>query len=118
MCSSDLLSIGGLILLGLWLAGRILKQGNPLPWRLGYALTPLAGLNIFLGLTGLTLGMLKAEHISLTGIPELRAGLLLLAYVWSASLLWRMLKQEKVTHWRQLSAWTVIMSSEIGRAHV
>jgi len=104
-------SIGGLILAGLWLAGRILKQENPLPWRLGYALTPLAGLSIFLGLTSLTLGMLKAEHIGVIGVPELRASLLLLAYVWSASLLWRMLKQENVTHWRQLSAWTVIMSS-------
>ncbi len=104
-------SIGGLILVGLWLAGRILKQESPLPWRLGYALTPLAGLSIFLGLTSLTLSMLKAEHISLIGIPEVRASLLLLAYVWSASLLWRLLKQEKTAHWRQLSAWTIIMSS-------
>ena len=105
------LSIGGLILIGLWLAGRILKQENSIPWRLGYALTPLAGLSIFLGLTSLTLSMLKAEHISLIGVAEIRASLLVLAYVWSASLLWRMLKQENVTHGQRLSAWTVIMSS-------
>ncbi len=105
------ISIGGLILAGLWLAGRILKEEDPLPWRLGYALTPLAGLSIFLGLSSLTLGIIKAEHIDLIGIPELRASLLILAYVWSASLLWRLLTQQKIARWRQLTAWAVIMSS-------
>ncbi|NHZ73203.1 MAG: 4Fe-4S binding protein, partial [Nitrospirae bacterium] len=101
----------GLILAALWLAGRILKEDTPLPWRLGYALTPLAGLSIFLGLSSLTLSMLKAEHIELVDIPELRAGLLILAYVWSASLLWRLLIQHKVARWRQLAAFTVITGS-------
>ncbi len=104
-------SIGGLILAGLWLAGRILKEKEALPWRLGYALTPLAGLSIFLGLSSLTLSMIKAEHIELIGIAELRASLLILAYIWSASLLWRLLIKHKIARWRQLAAWTIIMSS-------
>ncbi|HEB86897.1 MAG TPA: 4Fe-4S binding protein [Gammaproteobacteria bacterium] len=105
------LSIGGLILGGLWLAGRILKENSRIPWRLGYALTPLAGLSIFLGLSSLTLGMIKAERIDLIGIPELRASLLILAYVWSAFLLWRLLIQHETARWRQRAAWTIIMSS-------
>jgi len=104
------LGIGGLMLAGLWLAGRILKEEQSIPWRLGYALTPLAGLSIFLGLSSLTLGMLKAEHIPLVGVAELRAGLLALAYVWSAWLFWRLLAQYKVARWQQLSAWTVVMA--------
>jgi polyferredoxin len=105
------LGIGGLILAGLWLAGRILKEAQPIPWRLGYTLTPLAGLCIFLGLSSLTLTMLKAEHIQLVGVAELRAGLLVLACAWSAYLLWRLLMQTKTTRWRQMSAWTVVMAS-------
>ena len=105
------LGIGSLMLVGLWLAGRILKKEQPIPWRLGYALTPLAGLSIFLGLSSLTLGMLKAEHIHLVGVAELRAGLLVLAYAWSAYLLWRLLVQSKAAHWRRLGPWATIMAS-------
>ncbi len=105
------LSIGGLIFSGLWLAGRILKEDQPLPWRLGYALTPLAGLSIFLGLTALTLSMLKAEHINLVGIAEIRVLLLSLAYLWSGFLLWQMLVKSEVARWRQISAWGIIMAS-------
>lgn len=104
-------AIGGLILAGLWLAGRIIKQGEVIPWRLGYALTPLAGLSVFLGLSALTLSMLKAEHITLVGIPQLRVGLLILAYVWSGLLLWRMLRQHEIPRWRQLFAWTGVMAT-------
>ncbi len=104
-------SIGGLIFAGLWLAGRILKEESKIPWHLGYALTPLAGLSIFLGLSGLTLGMLKGEHLELVGIPELRISLLVLAYFWSAYLLWHKLLQSKKTPGQQLGAWSVIMVS-------
>ncbi len=104
-------SIGGLIFTGLWLAGHILKEDSKIPWRLGYALIPLAGLSLFLGLSGLTLGMLKGEHLELIGIPELRISLLVLAYLWSAYLLWHKLLQSKTTHWQKLGAWSVIMTS-------
>ena len=109
--TATVFSIGGLMLAGLWLAGRILKDKNSIPWHLGYALIPLAGFSIFLGLSALTLSMLKAEHIALIGIPELRAALLILAYSWSAYLLWQKLIQAEVTYVRQLGAWFVIMAS-------
>ena len=104
-------TIGIPILGGLWLAGRILKEQNSIPWRLGYALTPLAGLSIFLGLSALTLSMLKAEHITLVGITELRICLLALGYLWSAYLLWRMLIQSKASRRQQLFAGTIIMAA-------
>ena len=105
------LGIGGLILAGLWLAGRILKQESPIPWHLGYALIPLAGLSIFLGLSALTVSMLKAEHINLVGIAELRACLLALAYLWSAYLLRQMIIRYNTTRWRKQVAWVIIMAS-------
>ena len=105
------LGIGGLILAGLWLAGRILKEQRLIHWDLGYALIPLAGLSVFLGLSALTISMLKAEHINLVGIPELRACLLVLAYIWSAHLLWHKITQCKTARWRQFASWTTIMVS-------
>ncbi len=105
------LVIGGLIMAGLWLAGRILKEDSLIPWRFGYALTPLAGLSVFLGLSALTLSMLKAEHITLVGIAELRILLLVMAYVWSGFLLWRMIIKTDIARGRQFAAWTVILAS-------
>ncbi len=105
------LVIGGLIMAGLWLAGRILKEDSAIPWRFGYALTPLAGLSVFLGLSALTLSMLKAEHITLVGIAELRILLLVMAYVWSGFLLWRMIIKTDIARGRQFAAWTVILAS-------
>ena len=107
------LGIGSLLLGGLWLAGRLLRHEARIPWRLGYALTPLAGLSVFLGLSALTLSMLKAEHITLIGIPEIRALLLAAAYLWSASLLWRQLGTGKEDIGRRIGAWAVIMLSAL-----
>jgi len=109
--AASTLSIGGLIFAGMWLAGRMLKEESRIPWRLGYAFTPLAGLSIFLGLTSLTLSMLKAEHIMLFGIAELRASLLLLAYLWSAYLLWNMLLQKPIKFWHRLAVCLTVMAS-------
>jgi len=109
--SAMAISIGGMIFAGLWLAGRILKVDDFIPWRLGYSLTPLAGLSIFLGLSALTISMLKSEYISLVGIAELRVCMLALGYSWSAYLLWQMLKQYNTARWRQFFAWTVIIAS-------
>ncbi len=55
--------------------------------------------------------MLKGEHLELVGIPELRISLLVLAYFWSAYLLWHKLLQSKKTPGQQLGAWSVIMVS-------
>lgn len=52
---------------------------------------PLAGIGIFLGLSMLTLGHLKAERLSLAWIPALRLALLVLGSGFSAWLGWRLL---------------------------
>jgi len=75
---------------GLWLAARVLR--NPVvSWqRLSLALVPLAGVGVFLGLSMLTLGHLKAEGVSLTWVPALRAVLLALGAGFSAWLMVRL----------------------------
>ena len=105
------LAVGGIMLAGLWLAGRCLKAEKIIPWRLGYTFTPLAGLSVFLGLSALTLSMLKAERLELIGIPEIRALLLAAAYLWSGYLLWRMLRQHQANGRRKLLAWSVLMAA-------
>ncbi len=104
-------AIGGLMLLGLWLASRIVKSKEWIIWRLGYALTPLAGISIFMGLTALTLSMLKAEHIVLSGIAEIRITLLLIAALWSGYLLWYKIKTIKTSLAQKSLAWLTIMLS-------
>jgi len=75
---------------GLWLAARVLR--NPaVSWqRLSLALVPLAGVGVFLGLSMLTLGHLKAEGVSLSWVPALRAVLLALGAGFSAWLMVRL----------------------------
>ena len=102
--------ISSVIYAGLAVASRLMHHTGLSPWHLGYALTPLAGLNVFLGLSALTINMLKAEHIILTGITELRLGLLVLAYCWSGYLLWRVLLQNTtIISSRSVAAWTIVM---------
>jgi len=47
----------------------ILKDEQLITWRLGYAPTPLA-ISAFFGLLALTLSLLKAEYITVVGIPK------------------------------------------------
>jgi polyferredoxin len=75
--------VGGFILAMLWVAERVLGQRG-IRWRLAFALIPLGGLNVFLGLSMLTLGQLGAEGISVPWVPWARVGLLALAIGWSA----------------------------------
>ena len=53
------------------------------------ALIPVAGCGVFLGLSSLTVTMLKAEGVALPFIGFLRASLLILAGLWSLWLSWR-----------------------------
>ncbi len=109
--TANTLFIGGSLLFGLWLSGQLLKE-KAIPWHLGYAFTPLAGISLFLGLTALTLSLLKAEHIHLMGIAEIRIALLTLAYLWSGYLLWQKIKlASKVTWVRQLMALATLLIS-------
>ena len=75
---------------GLWGAARVLKDAH-LSWqRLALALVPLAGVGVFLGLSMLTLGHLKAEGVNLAWVPVVRGGLLALGAGFSAYLLLRL----------------------------
>lgn len=57
--------------------------------RLSYALIPLAGLGVFLGLSSLTVTLAKAEGISTVAIPALRALVLTFGTLWSLRLAWQ-----------------------------
>ena len=106
--------IGGSILAGLWLAGRIIQSKTIIPWHLGYSLIPLAGSSVFMGLTALTISMLKAEHITLDWVEPVRISLMLMGYSWMAYLLWQKTAQINTLHWLQrLSAWLVILMGTI-----
>ncbi|NMG73819.1 4Fe-4S binding protein [Aromatoleum diolicum] len=69
--------IGGWISLWLRVAAQLLREPDG-HLRLAYALIPLGGVGVFLGLSGLTVTLLSAEGIVLSTLPELR-GLLLAA---------------------------------------
>lgn len=70
--------LGALLAIGPLLAAAILRDAR-LPWqRLTMALAPLAGISVFLGLSMLTLGHLKAEHLLLDWVSDVRLALLTL----------------------------------------
>jgi len=84
------LSVSTFALLGL--AARLLPgTARAQTWRLSYALIPLAGLGVFLGLSSLTVALAKSEGIGLAFVPAARAIVLALGASWSAWLAWRML---------------------------
>ena len=86
---------GGLTLALLALAVRAAG-----PWRsqrlhhLAQALIPLAGVGVFLGLSTITLTLLRGEGVVLPWVNTLRLVLLLAASAWSLALAWRILR-----HW-------------------
>ena len=59
--------------------------------RLAYALIPLAGLGVFLGLTSVTANLARAEGLSLALVPWARAFVLAFGAAWSVRLAWRQL---------------------------
>jgi polyferredoxin len=81
--------LGALLAIGPLLAAAILRDKR-LPWqRLTMALAPLAGISVFLGLSMLTLTHLKAEHLPLGWVGEVRLALLVLGV---GSALWLSLR--------------------------
>ena len=73
-------ALSALVALSARLAGRW-------SWRrfhhLAQALVPLAGCGVFLGLSALTVSSLRAEHLALRWVDEVRVGLLASAWIWS-----------------------------------
>lgn len=56
--------------------------------RLSYALVPLAGLGVFLGLSSLTVTLAKTEGLPLGAVPAIRALVLAAGAAWSLRLAW------------------------------
>lgn len=86
------LILGGWITLWLRLAGALLPGSTKqIAHWLAYALIPMGGLGVFLGLSSLTVTLLKAEGLIMPWLPEARGALLALAALWSLWLGGRML---------------------------
>ena len=82
--------LGLAVWVGVWLAARVLNEPSVSWQRLALALVPMAGAGVFLGLSMLTLGHLKAEGFTLAWVPAVRSALLALAAGFSAYLMLRM----------------------------
>lgn len=86
------------LILGVWITLWLRLAGVLLPgaarqnarW-LAYSLIPIGGLGVFLGLSSLTVTLLKAEGVVMPWLPEARAALLGMAALWSLGLGARML---------------------------
>lgn len=94
------LVIGGWISVWLRVAARALGEPRA-HLRLAYALIPLGGVGVFLGLSALTVTLLTAEGVTLTYLPELRGALLAVATTASIALAYLQLR--KTTTARLLS---------------
>ncbi|MDC8756636.1 4Fe-4S binding protein [Janthinobacterium fluminis] len=93
----------GAVRLAAWLAGR-----PQLSWqRLALALVPIGGAGIFIGLSLLTVGHLKAERVSLTWLPAAHATLALGGAGFSAYLGWKTIVVKASA--RQLLAFAVLL---------
>ncbi len=57
--------------------------------RLAYALVPLAGLGVFLGLSGLTITLLRHEGVATSWATAARAAIVGFGAAWSVRLAWR-----------------------------
>ncbi len=88
--SATALAIGLAVSLCLWLAARSLgPRAAGRFHHLAQSLIPVAGCGVFLGLSGLTVTMLRAEGFELGFVGLLRALLLAAAALWSTELSWK-----------------------------
>lgn len=85
-------AIGGWITAWLKLAARIAARPGA-AMQLAYALIPLGGAGVFLGLSALTVTLLAAEGLMLPWVPALRAALLAAATAASLALAHGMLRR-------------------------
>lgn len=85
--------LGGWVTLWLRLSAACLGGHGALARRIAYALIPLAGAGLFLGLSSLTVAQLKAEGIALPWLPYARGALLAAAMAGSIALAWRQLAE-------------------------
>lgn len=88
------------MLVGGWIWGWLRMAGAALPGKsaenarwLAYALVPMGGIGVFLGLSALTATLLAAEGLKITWLPQIRAVLLGIAALWSLALAAAMLRR-------------------------
>lgn len=118
---SLLLFIGGCAIfatfslgLGLGLATRALGPWRAAPFHhLAQSLIPVAGCGVFLGLSALTVTMLRADGISLPLIEVIRILLLTGAGLWSLALAWSITARYSAQRWRRVGA-TLAMAATAG----
>jgi polyferredoxin len=84
---------------GAWVGGCLAVAGRLArisAWRLAYALVPLAGVSVFVGLSALTVTLLKAEGLAMHWVGWVRGLLLALGVAWSAWLAWNIARERRV----------------------
>jgi polyferredoxin len=86
--------LGGLISTCLWAATRCLGAWSPGPFHhLAQSLIPIAACGVFLGLSAITVTLLRGEGLPLGFVGLLRGGLLGAAALWSVGLGWKIAGQ-------------------------
>ena len=96
--------LGGIVWLGTIAAARLVR----IDWRaLSLALVPIAGIGLFLGLSMMTATHLRAEGVTLSWLPAVRAMLLAIGVAWSAWLGLRLIAAPGAGFTRTLLALTI-----------
>lgn len=93
---------------GAWLAAGA-AAARLSAWRLAYALVPFAGVTVFLGLSALTVTLIRAEGLPVHWVGWARAALLALGVAWSAWLAWGIARER--TAWRRLAAVAAVVAA-------
>ncbi len=107
------------VVIGAWISGWLRVAGRVLGepaahLRLVYALIPLGGVGVFLGLSALTVTLLTAEGVTLTHLPELRGALLAVATVASLALAHVQIGRSAASPLRRAAAWLGFATAAAG----
>lgn len=112
------LLLGSWITLWLRAGGALLTDDSKQTARwLAYSLVPVAGFGVFLGLSAMTVTLLKPEGMMFEWLPAARTTVLALAVLWSVWLGWRMIASEKAAAWwRKATATACLLAAIAGAA--
>ncbi|MDT3671975.1 MAG: 4Fe-4S binding protein [Aromatoleum sp.] len=107
------------VVIGAWISGwlRVAARalGEPATQlRLAYALIPLGGVGVFLGLSALTVTLLTAEGVTLTQLPELRGALLAVATAASLALAYVQIGRSAASPLRRAAALLAFATAAAG----
>lgn len=102
----------------LWLAAAARMQPGNLranTIKLAYVLTPVAGCGVFLGLSALTISLLKTEGVTFDWINMARFSLLAAASAWS---IWLAVRQSRPDGWRRGLTALLLLPALLGIAYM